>query len=544
MCSFFSRISETPQLSSKEDWTAVLKVSCLFDFKSMRSLAIDRLYPITTPVDKIVLARDYGMNEWLHNAYSDVCTASSLPTQEDSISLGFDTYRMVAEAREALRPFKATTRRTSLPSVIQRVFSLSHSEVAVELIPESMPEVYAEPAPVPELQPVAPVPVEDDWASGLGAKAKKAKVTKRAASTFQWEEPEAAPAPAPIPEEPPRSPSPPPETVVEEPKAEDNWLAPVSAKKPINKPKKNQPFTWGAEESEEAPIVPADPEAVAAAPDDWFGGSTVAGKGKKGDELFGSTTGGKKGADMFSFGNPVTEPVVVAPAMSEAATSPAATEEAGADDRFGDGAAKKGKKASPFPWEEPALEAMPEPEPVAPVTTIPEIKEEEVIPGGLDDVPRGFSGSSAFGPTAAQVPRNPSANSASGQEVGGWGLGKVTKKAGGIFAWGGGWSTDQAEEPMIPAQEQTSLPLPSLSTQLYVSEPQPVVQPRVSTWAPIATPTSSPLPSPAPEPESVPVVWLVGDEPPVPAPAPAAAPADDWGLPIMTSKKKLKKSKK
>jgi hypothetical protein len=52
-----------------------------------------------------VLARKYGMDNWLLDAYLDVCENAHLPTQEDSLVLGFETYRMIAEAREErLRP--------------------------------------------------------------------------------------------------------------------------------------------------------------------------------------------------------------------------------------------------------------------------------------------------------------------------------------------------------------------------------------------------------------------------------------------------------
>jgi hypothetical protein len=332
MCSFFSRISETPQLSSKEDWTAVLKVSCLFDFKSMRSLAIDRLYSITTPIDKIVLARDYGMNEWLHNAYVDVCTDSSLPTQEDSISLGFDTYRTIAEAREALRPFKPTTRGINLPSVIQRFFSLPHTGVTLEQVSEPTPE--------------------------------------------------AAPARAPIPEE--------------QLQAQSTTVAPEL-------------------------ITPAAIQDAGA--DDWFGG-VVAKKGKK------------------------------------------------------------GKKASPFAWEEPAPAPVPEPEPVlrVPHSAVPEIKEGDAISSVLNCVPRGFGGLSALSLATLQAPKGPSMSSAFATEASDSGHGKITKKAGDIFGSDGrgGGTTNLGEEPVVHAREPTPPPPPPpASERAFVPEPAPVVETKV-----------------------------------------------------------------
>jgi hypothetical protein len=80
----------------------VLKLSNLFNFASLRTFAIAKLFPITDSVDKIILARDYGMDEWLEDAYLDVCMAGTLPSDDDSEALGFSTFRKVVRAREFL----------------------------------------------------------------------------------------------------------------------------------------------------------------------------------------------------------------------------------------------------------------------------------------------------------------------------------------------------------------------------------------------------------------------------------------------------------
>jgi hypothetical protein len=89
-------------LTTKEDWTAVLKLSNLFDFASLKKFAIAKLFPITNPVDKIILARDYGIDEWLEDAYLDVCMAGTLPSDDDSEALGFPTFRNIVRVREIL----------------------------------------------------------------------------------------------------------------------------------------------------------------------------------------------------------------------------------------------------------------------------------------------------------------------------------------------------------------------------------------------------------------------------------------------------------
>jgi hypothetical protein len=69
----------------------------------MRSLAIARLSSLTTSVDKIKLARDYHVDSWLQDAYMDVCLQPELPCESDLVEIGFDLFRKIARAREALR---------------------------------------------------------------------------------------------------------------------------------------------------------------------------------------------------------------------------------------------------------------------------------------------------------------------------------------------------------------------------------------------------------------------------------------------------------
>jgi hypothetical protein len=68
----------------------------------LRTFAIVELFPITDAVDKIVLTRMYGMEDWLENAYMDVCLAANLPSDVQSEALGFPTFRKIARAREVL----------------------------------------------------------------------------------------------------------------------------------------------------------------------------------------------------------------------------------------------------------------------------------------------------------------------------------------------------------------------------------------------------------------------------------------------------------
>jgi hypothetical protein len=125
-------VADEPELSTKEDWTAVLKLSCLFDFASLRTFAISKLFPITNAVDKIVLARQYGIDKWLEDAYFHVCMAPELPSDEDSEALGFSTFRKIARVREILDIRQSTFSRVQTADdhhvILNAFFGDKHTE--------------------------------------------------------------------------------------------------------------------------------------------------------------------------------------------------------------------------------------------------------------------------------------------------------------------------------------------------------------------------------------------------------------------------------
>jgi hypothetical protein len=72
----------------------------------MRTLSINKLAPLTTSVDKIKLAQAFCVDGWFEDAYLDVCMAPDLPCDDDLVAMGFDVFRKMARAREALRSCK------------------------------------------------------------------------------------------------------------------------------------------------------------------------------------------------------------------------------------------------------------------------------------------------------------------------------------------------------------------------------------------------------------------------------------------------------
>jgi hypothetical protein len=85
----------------------------------MRSLAIDKLSTLTSPIDKVVLAREYGVSHWLPLAYRDICAREEWLSDEEGYRLGLGDVLKIGRARQAMR---STCPATPLFAIIKQVF--------------------------------------------------------------------------------------------------------------------------------------------------------------------------------------------------------------------------------------------------------------------------------------------------------------------------------------------------------------------------------------------------------------------------------------
>jgi hypothetical protein len=89
-------------LTARDDWASVLHIASEFGFDSIRRLAVRNLFPLASPVDKIVFGHRYGIPEWLLDAYVAVCTRSEPMTQEEGDALGVKDIIQISRFREAI----------------------------------------------------------------------------------------------------------------------------------------------------------------------------------------------------------------------------------------------------------------------------------------------------------------------------------------------------------------------------------------------------------------------------------------------------------
>jgi hypothetical protein len=116
---------EDPPTSTKEFWISVLKLSTLFHFEALRDVSVTRLQVLASAIDKVVLSREYDVQTWLESALVDVCENTELPSEAECHALGFDTYRKIIIAREAMRqPFSLIGLSTTRTQTIRNVFGI------------------------------------------------------------------------------------------------------------------------------------------------------------------------------------------------------------------------------------------------------------------------------------------------------------------------------------------------------------------------------------------------------------------------------------
>ena len=92
---------EQRNLSYKE-WKSVLHLSTLWDFTSIRRLALNNIQP-PTPHDQLLLARTYSVDHWVVPALSALCERSAPLSLDEARQMDIEDVVLVATVREDIR---------------------------------------------------------------------------------------------------------------------------------------------------------------------------------------------------------------------------------------------------------------------------------------------------------------------------------------------------------------------------------------------------------------------------------------------------------
>jgi hypothetical protein len=102
----------------------------MWNFASMRTLAIRQLSSLTTPVDRVVLGRKYGIEHWLGPAYQAICERDEWLSEEEGSRLGLEDVLKIGRARQLMIAHATVKVAVQRDAVLYEVFSISSSGLA------------------------------------------------------------------------------------------------------------------------------------------------------------------------------------------------------------------------------------------------------------------------------------------------------------------------------------------------------------------------------------------------------------------------------
>ncbi|TFY71232.1 hypothetical protein EVG20_g1773 [Dentipellis fragilis] len=116
------------EVKTVDAWTAVLRLSTKWSFASIRALAIDRLEPIASAVDKVVLGRIYTIDSWLRPGFVALCERAQPLTKDEGRRLGVDDVILIVTIREGVRVQRPGIGRGEIEAIVKSRLNITDSE--------------------------------------------------------------------------------------------------------------------------------------------------------------------------------------------------------------------------------------------------------------------------------------------------------------------------------------------------------------------------------------------------------------------------------
>ena len=102
-------------LQTLEEWVSVLDLATRWEFEAVRQGAIARLQEIASAVDRICIARQFDIEDWLKPTYIELCRRPSSLTLAENTKLGLETATLLADVRVKMRDHVLRYRHTFQP---------------------------------------------------------------------------------------------------------------------------------------------------------------------------------------------------------------------------------------------------------------------------------------------------------------------------------------------------------------------------------------------------------------------------------------------
>ncbi|TFK50195.1 hypothetical protein OE88DRAFT_332780 [Heliocybe sulcata] len=108
-----------------EEWTSILALATRWSFESIRRLAVGKVFPLASPIDKVVLGHKYEIADWLGGAYVDICVRQDPVSDDEAEQLGAKEVARISRVRERiLREQLATSDPLAMRKLVGKEFQL------------------------------------------------------------------------------------------------------------------------------------------------------------------------------------------------------------------------------------------------------------------------------------------------------------------------------------------------------------------------------------------------------------------------------------
>ncbi|EKM59087.1 uncharacterized protein PHACADRAFT_85719, partial [Phanerochaete carnosa HHB-10118-sp] len=91
-----------PNITSVDEWSAVLRLATEWSFDGIRNLAIERLELIASPTEKIALSHSHSIAGWLSAAYISLCQRPHPLTAAEIRAIEAEDVEVVMSVRETV----------------------------------------------------------------------------------------------------------------------------------------------------------------------------------------------------------------------------------------------------------------------------------------------------------------------------------------------------------------------------------------------------------------------------------------------------------
>ncbi|KAI5890027.1 uncharacterized protein SCHCODRAFT_02630666 [Schizophyllum commune H4-8] len=87
-------------ITTSEEWLSILRLADKWRFTDLRAHALGMLKSTASPIDRILIAREFDVPDWLLPAFIDICMAPDPPSEAEAEQLGLSALVKIGRVRE------------------------------------------------------------------------------------------------------------------------------------------------------------------------------------------------------------------------------------------------------------------------------------------------------------------------------------------------------------------------------------------------------------------------------------------------------------